>query len=442
MSADARSGAAAVLPSSPGGEAAVAPSSRERRALAVARAAAVLVAIGAVFSPPLANAAAVVLLVSFALLPSAGARLRTAWTQPVVPAALLVLAALALATLWSEAPLALRWKYWWDWRVLLLLILALALFDDEPARRRALAVFVAAATVGALYSFWAWAQGVSTAPHHPGMAGTVLRNPVTQGMAFAVACFLAVVMVVADHGLARGARMALAAAAVLLAANLLFVTSGRTGHLLLFILLVAAAMQLMRGWRPRLAAVAAVPLAATLALAASPMLQHRFGLVLQELQTQENAAEITSMGIRVVMWRVTGQLVADAPLLGYGTGGFPGAYERAIQRSHYSGWAATPTIDPHNQYLLVQTQAGVLGSAAFLWFLVAGFRSGGPQPWRAAGRSMLVGWSAAALATSVFTAFAESHLLMPLLGMLLAPAAAARGASGDPAAAAPPPAPR
>lgn len=424
--------------------AALAPTAnRERRALASARTAAVAVPIFALFSPPLANAAAVILLVSFALLPSAGERLRAAWAQPVVPAALLLLAVLALAALWSEAPLALRWKYWWDWRVLLLLVVALAIFDDDAARRWAVAAFVAAATAGAIYSFWAWAQGVSTVPHHPGMAGTVLRNPVTQAMAFAVACFLGAVLVLADQGLPRRARLALGVAAALLAANLLFVTSGRTGHLLLFILLAAAALQLLRGWRHRAAAVAALPLAAALALSASPMLQQRFGLVLEELRSQETAAEMTSMGIRVVMWRVTGQLVAEAPLLGYGTGGFPAAYESAIRRSHYTGWAATPTIDPHNQYLLVQTQAGVLGSAAFLWFLLAAFRSGGPQPWRAAGRAMLAGWSAAALATSVFTAFAESHLFMPLLGILLAPAAAAGGSAVSAAAGgAPRPAPR
>jgi hypothetical protein len=140
------------------------------------------------------------------------------------------------------------------------------------------------------------------------------------------------------------------------------------------------------------------------------------------------------------MWRVSAQMALERPLLGYGTGGFPAAYESAIKRSSYRGWAATPTIDPHNQYLLVQLQAGLAGSAAFAGFLLAGFRARGPNPWRAAGKALLLGWCASALATSVFTAFAESHLLMPLLGILLAPAGvnADPGAAGQPAADGPP----
>jgi hypothetical protein len=85
----------------------------------------------------------------------------------------------------------------------------------------------------------------------------------------------------------------------------------------------------------------------------------------------------------------------------------------------------------------------VFGSAAFAWFLLAGFRARGPNPWRAAGKALLLGWCASALATSVFTAFAESHLLMPLLGILLAPAGvtAREKVDGPPAADAPPPPP-
>jgi len=87
--------------------------SRERRLLAVARWAAVATMVGALLSPPLANAAAFMTLASFALLPSAAARVRAALDLPLVRAALFVLAVLALAMLWADAPLALRLKYWW-----------------------------------------------------------------------------------------------------------------------------------------------------------------------------------------------------------------------------------------------------------------------------------------------------------------------------------------
>ena len=413
-------------------------SAREGRLLAVARWAAVATMVGALLSPPLANLAAFVTVASFALLPSAGERLRSAWALPLVRSSLLLLAVLAVATLWADAPAALRWKYWFDWRTLLLLVACLALFDDEAARRRAVLALVAAAVLICGWSFWAWGRGFSPAGMDHGLPGIVARNTTTQGMAFAAACFLAMMLAFGDRALDRRLRLPLLAGAALLACNLAFVTSSRSGHLMLLILLAGAVVQLLAGWR-RVAAIAALPLAAALVFGLSPMLQARFGAMVSELRAPLASEQMSGMGIRVVMWDVSTRMARERPLLGYGTGGFPAAYERAVKSSSYTGWAATPTIDPHNQYLLVQLQAGLVGSAAFAWFLLAGFRARGPNPWRAAGKALLLGWCASALATSVFTAFAESHLLMPLLGILLAPAAtAAPGASARPAGGGPP----
>jgi O-antigen ligase len=411
---------------------------RERRLLAVARWAAVATMAGALLSPPLANLAAFVLLASFALLPSAGARLRAAWQLPLARAALLLLAVLAVATLWAEAPAALRWKYWFDWRTLLLLVACLVLFDDESTRRRAVLAFVAAAVLVAGWSYWAWWRQVSPAGMDHGLPGIVARNSTTQGMAFAAACFLALLLAFGDRALDRRLRLPLLAGAALLACNLAFVTSSRSGHLMLLILMAGAVLQLLSGWR-RLAAIAALPLAAALIFGLSPMLQARFGAMASELRAPLSSEGISGMGIRVVMWDISTRMARERPLLGYGTGGFPAAYENAVKRSSYTGWAATPTVDPHSQYLLVQLQAGIAGSAAFGWFLLAGFRARGPNPWRAAGKALLLGWCASALATSVFTSFAESHLLMPLLGILLAPAAVTAGSGASaPAGGGPP----
>ena len=390
---------------------------RERFLLALGRGAAVAALIGALVSPPLVNVATLVLLVSVLLLPSARVRLQRLLAMPVAQATLLLLAVLAVATLWSAAPWVDRWKAWWDWRPLLAMLLCLTVFDDA-ARRRGLVIFVAAVAVAAAYSFWAWSQGISPTGRDHGLPGIVARNPVTQGMGFAAACFLALMLVLGQRDFDRRARFLLAAAAIFILANLVFVTSGRTGHVMLLILLASAGIQLLAGWR-RAAVIVALPLLAALAFALSPMLQTRFGQMIDELHEPLAAENITSMGIRTVMWRVSFDLARERPVLGYGMGGFPAAYDKAIKQSAYKGWAATPTVDPHNQYLQVHLQAGLAGSVAFLWFLLSVLRVRGGRPYSAWARSLLLGWCAAALATSVFTTFAESHLLMLLLGLLL-----------------------
>jgi O-antigen ligase len=400
-----------------GGELPPAHAAHEQRLLSVARGAAITALIAALVSPPFANVAAAVLLASVLLLPSLRQRLGAVLALPVVRAALLLLAVLAVAMLWSEAPLGARWKAWWDWRPLLLLILCLAVFD-EPSRRRGLVVFVAAVSIAAAFSFWAWTQGISPTGRDHGLPGIVARNPITQGMGFAAGCFLALVLALGDSGFGRRARLLLAAAAAFILANLIFVTSGRSGHVMLLILLAGAGVQLLAGWR-RVATIVALPLLAAAAFSLSPMLQARFGMMVEELRAPLASEHITSMGIRTVMWRVSLDMARERPLLGYGTGGFPDAYEHAIRRSSYTGWAATPTVDPHNQYLQVQLQAGIAGSAAFAWFLLSVFRVRGGRQHGAWAKSLLLGWCAAGLATSVFTTFAESHLLMLLLGLLL-----------------------
>ena len=414
-------------PTATGSHGAQAAAARERLVLAVARAAATVALIGALFAPAVANLASLLLLLSFAALPSARARLRALLALPLARATLLLLAVLAAATLWSEAPLKERVGAWWDWRPLLLLLCCLAVFDEAAARRRALIAFVCAASLAALYSFWAWTSGVSPAGMDHGLPGIVARNSTTQGLGFAAACFLALMLALEEKELGRRARGALVAASLLLLANLVFVTSSRSGHLALLIMLATAAVQFLAGWR-RAAAVAALPLLAAAAFAASPMLQTRFGMAAAELRAPLASDQITGMGIRTVMWHVSWQMARERPFLGYGMGGFPAAYERAIGKSSFSGWAATPTVDPHNQYLQVHLQAGLAGSAAFLWFLVCVFRCRGQRPHGAWAPALALAWCASALATSVFTTFAESHMLMLLLGILLA------GAGGSAAA--------
>jgi len=393
---------------------------RERRALIVARGAAAIALFGAFVYPSWTNVAAFVMLVGFAVLPSARHRLRFVLTLPLVRAALVLLTVLAVATLWSDAHPVDRFRAWWDWRPILLLIVALAIFDGAAARRRALLAFIAAAAVGAAYSWWAWWHGYSSVSIDNDLPGIVLRNSVTQGMAFALACFLALMLAVTQRDLQRRVRVALAVVSAVLFANLVFVTSGRSAHLLLLIVLTATALQTLRG-RRRWAAIGVLPLVAAVAFSVSPMLQSRFGALVEEVRHPLASAELSSIGIRSVMWNVSGRMVVERPLLGYGMGGFAAAYERAVQASSFTGWAATPTGDPHNQYLQVQLQAGIAGSVAFVAFLIAGFRHRAAQPYRAWASAILLGWCATSLASSHFTTFNEAHMVMLMLGVLLAP---------------------
>lgn len=394
---------------------------REQRGLTLARSGAIVAFIGAFTSPPLASLGLLLLLAGFVMLPSAIVRLRAVLREPLPRAALLLLGVLALAMTWGSAPWTDRLRHLWGWRPLLGLILSLCVFDSRVWKVRFVLVLLPIALIGSAAAWVTWALDYRVFPIHP--AGTVLRNGVTQGLVFAVTAFLAVVVALTERWLDRRLRFVMLAGAALLVISLFFVTAGRSAQIGLAIMAVVAALSLLRG-RIRLLAIAAVPVVVLIGVLVAPMARERFALGWSELQAEpQQPAELpglTSMGTRLVMWRTTARMIEERPLLGFGTGSFAPEYAQRARRQYGSGWRATPTEDPHSQYLSIQVQAGVLGTLAFAWFLLAAARQRAPLPYRTCAFTVLASWTATSLVSSHFETFNEGHMIMLLLGCLLA----------------------
>lgn len=214
-------------------------------------------------------------------------------------------------------------------------------------------------------------------------------------------------------------RWMFGAAAGLLAVSLLFVTIGRSGQLAFAIIAATLACSLVSG-RVRWLLLIGLPIAAAAVIATSPVVQKRFAQGWQEMQSVENAPDLTSMGMRVAMWRTSVEVVKDRPWVGHGTGGFAGAYEKKTALMNH-GWRARPTVDPHNQYLFVWAELGIAGVLALLGFIAIAARQAAPRPWKQVSLALLLAWSVTSLFSSHFQAFNESHLLLLLLGVFLAP---------------------
>jgi O-antigen ligase len=256
-----------------------------------------------------------------------------------------------------------------------------------------------------------------------------LRNNVTQAMFLAVAAYLACMLLVTRQFSARTAHVLLGLAALVLLLRLLFVETGRSGHLLLLVAFAASVVLGLHGLR-RWVALLVVPLVAVVVYVASPQLQARFGKGIAELGNAGQAAELTSMGVRQVMWRGTIDLIAERPLRGYGLGAFGAAYsERAKSQS---GWRAIASTDPHNQYLFLWVEAGLLGLVAFAWWLIAATRQPAAPLGRTLALALLAGWCATSLFSSHFQTFNESHLIALLLGVFLARPASTAGSQAMP----------
>lgn len=391
------------------------------RALVATRIAALLVAIGAMSSPPVANVAAVLMLVAFAFVGDAWARLRRVLAEPLGRGVLLLAAALALGVVVALArglPVQVALGGVYGWRHLLLLLVALAVFDDPRSRLRLMLGFVLFALAAAAMSMAAWKLGYV---RNEMPAGILWRNPVTQALLFATGGFLALLLATRAAWAQGWMRPALGAAALLLIGTLLFTQTGRSGALALGVMLVAALLLMLRGRRLLVALLATAMLGAVV-FAASPVLQQRFALGLHEMRNASELTEYNSMGARVIIWTSAAELIGERPLLGYGSGGFAPAYKAHVE-ARYTGWKAHLVTDAHNQYLTAWAELGLPGLLALLAFIALAVRQGlqaGHDPARIAGLGLLAAWCATSLFSSHFQTFNEGHLLMVMLGALLA----------------------
>lgn len=383
-----------------------------------ARWAAITGACTAMVSPPLCNAAIVVMLLCLMASGQAMARLRQAMTQPLAIGAAIVVVVVALGMLWGSVPWGDRLKAFYTWRKLWIIPLLLALLGPPLWKQRMIAAYVAVCAAAALASFALAAATGPPSTSTSGLAVSLLRNHAAQSMAFATGAFLALWAASQPQWSTR-IRLAAFAASVVLALNLAFVTPGRSGYLALAVMLLVAAAASLRSWRNAVLVAALAGLFAG-AVAVSPVARDRLDQGVQEWQSARTATQYSSMGIRAVIYENALELVRQRPWLGVGSGGFGAAYAERV-KDRYGDWRAMPSVDPHNQYLFFLAEQGIVGLIAFLSFIaLALVDRGDGGPTRLIAIGMLAAWCATSLLSSHFQTFAEGHLLAFFLAAMLA----------------------
>jgi O-antigen ligase len=300
----------------------------------------------------------------------------------------------------------------------LLLVIGLAIFEEPAWKQRLALLLVAVAAACAIVSYFVVFFDIQVRQYLPGV---VLRTHSFQGMLFSVAAF-ASLLLLRDPAIPQRARPLLAPAAALLALNVVFVTPGRSGYVVLVLLALALVATLLgqqgasRAKQIAWGSAAAVLVIAL--LASSPIVRQRIALGLAELQTYEQGTEISSMGERIIYMRNGLALVAERPFLGYGTGSFATAYAKLVEGRN--GREGLEIHDPHNQYLNIAAQHGLVGLAVFLAILVIAFRTRPTSVYGYLGLSVLAAWCVTSLFSSHFSTFAEGRFIWLWLGVCLA----------------------
>ena len=72
--------------------------------------------------------------------------------------------------------------------------------------------------------------------------------------------------------------------------------------------------------------------------------------------------------MRLDWWQNSMTLIGQKPLFGHGTGSFA-----SVQKTLIQGAKTEPTTNPHNEYLFIAVQSGLVGAALFVGLLASQF---------------------------------------------------------------------
>ncbi len=363
------------------------------------------------FSLPLSTSAISVTALLILLLWFAEGDLAGKWREiianPVCLALAVYLGLHVVGLLWTDNMAAGLQMLEKQWKLALLPVFLTTVRFDR--RRLYVAAFLAGMGVAVLRTYLAWFGLLHykdvTTTHLTHGTFHVVYNPL---LALAIYLLLHEVL----WGPAeRRTRMALALAGVVMIVDM-FITEGRTGQLVFFVLVGLLFFQAMGRHRLRALLITSVtlPLLFAGAYTFSPTFHQRLEQARREIITFRTDPD-TSVGLRLLFWQNSLQIIRAHPLVGVGTGDFQDAYA-AVNRIRSPKMVATD--NPHNQYVLVLCQFGLLGLASLLTLFGVQVR----QALR-----VRDGWQRIRLAFPLFfltIMLAESYLIVYETGFLFA----------------------
>ena len=171
-------------------------------------------------------------------------------------------------------------------------------------------------------------------------------------------------------------RLPLALLTFYLMAYIVMFTSGRSGYIAMFIVLTSMSLIYIKNlkkiiaWKFGLGLIVVATITVAL-LSVSKTSSDRINLAITEFkQSEQNSTKniYTSVGQRLIFWKNTIDMLPQYFVFGVGTGGFQAAYTKQVLDK--TGLDALITQDPHNQYLKILIEQGIIGLLLYLSMIV------------------------------------------------------------------------
>jgi O-antigen ligase len=272
----------------------------------------------------------------------------------------------AIGMLWADVSWSERIAGLSAFHKLLLVPLLLAQFRRGGRAQWAIVGFLAA-SIALLVASWVL---VLT----PGLEwrgkdwGVPVKNYILQSEIFAI-CAIGLIGQAFELGGTHRRLLALLAvvAAAIFVANIGYVATSRTTLVVMAVLILLFGLRQF-GWKGALAAAVLGGALASILWVSSPYLRLRVSDAIENVKTYDASNVNTPVGLRFEYWRQSLGFVAEAPVIGHGTGSIAKLFQRAATPETIPAAIAD---NPHNQILTVAVQLGVIGVFALLAMWVA-----------------------------------------------------------------------
>ncbi len=218
--------------------------------------------------------------------------------------------------------------------------------------------FIVAMTLSELLSYLVWFELIPEFKRATIYDPSPFMNHTAYNPLLALAIYLVSHEVLFNSKITKYSRIFYGLFSTTMAINM-FITGGRAGQVAFFVLITILIFQYFYPNKIKsiLVSIIIIPSIFIIAYTASPIFNERFNLTIQNLEVYDNNKH-TNVGARIIFAENSLEIIASNLLFGVGTGDVPVEYSRVHNKNSPN---APNIVGPHNTYILVSLQFGVVG---------------------------------------------------------------------------------
>ena len=253
------------------------------------------------------------------------------------------------------------------WYFLLLLPVLYNIVNKEYTKYYIYAFLVAIALTEVI-SYLIWFEIIEEIMHAEINNPTPFMSHVSYNPFLAFAIYLVVHEILINKKLSKLMLWSYSFFSVIMVINM-FITGGRAGQVMFFAMIAILIFQYFEAQRIKALIVSLILIfgVAITAYQTSSLFEKRLDKVIDEIvnydQESVSLYHRSSTGLRILFARNSWEIIQENPLLGVGTGDFPHEYKKISIAGSPEGPYAE---NPHNMYILVLVQLGIVGLLSML----------------------------------------------------------------------------